>query len=156
MTDSGRTGQWFKAGLVALVVLAVDQSTKVVVRADVLPGERLHPLPLVGIVNVRNTGIAFGALGGAGWLVPVLTLVALCGVFLWFALKPTRPYAWIPAGLIVGGAIGNLADRAQRGAVTDFIALPHWPAFNFADCAITVGVILLLIVSERDGSKTKD
>ena len=57
----------------------------------------------------------------------------------------------MPAGLLVGRAIGNLIDRVAHGAVTDFIKLPHWPAFNVADMAITFGVITLLLVVELGG-----
>ena len=56
---------------------------------------------------------------------------------------------WLPTGLLVGGAAGNLIDRIRLGAVTDFIKLPHWPAFNVADIAVTVGVVTLLWVLEK-------
>lgn len=141
------------AVLTALFVLAADQVSKGLVRADVVEGERLHPLPLVSIVHVENTGVAFGALGSHRWLVPVLTLLALAGVLVWYFSNPARPGAWFPAGLVVGGAIGNLTDRARNGSVTDFIAVPHWPAFNIADIAITIGVIALIVVAERDARR---
>lgn len=141
------------AAAVALAVLAADQVSKWAARMDVQVGERLHPLPLVSIVHVRNTGVAFGALGGQRWLVPVLTLLALALVVVWFASAPTRPGAWIVAGLIVGGALGNLLDRWRHGAVTDFISVPNWPAFNVADIAITIGVIALIVVAERDARR---
>jgi signal peptidase II len=66
----------------------------------------------------------------------------------YFVRHPTRPYLWIPTGLLVGGALGNLLDRILNGAVTDFIKLPHWPAFNVADMSITFGVLALLWVVE--------
>ena len=55
---------------------------------------------------------------------------------------------WLPTGLLVGGAIGNIIDRLRDGAVTDFLKLPHWPAFNVADMAITFGVLALFYVLE--------
>ena len=58
---------------------------------------------------------------------------------------------WLPAALLIGGALGNLADRVRDGAVTDFISLPLWPTFNLADLAIVVGVLLLLFDVERSG-----
>lgn len=61
----------------------------------------------------------------------------------------SRPLIWIPAGLLIGGAIGNLADRVRQGSVTDFIDLPLWPTFNLADVAITAGVLALLLLPER-------
>ena len=60
-----------------------------------------------------------------------------------------RRLIWLPTGLLLGGAAGNLIDRVRLGAVTDFVKLPHWPAFNVADICITVGVIVLIYVLER-------
>jgi signal peptidase II len=75
----------------------------------------------------------------------VVTLVVLVA----FVLRHSaRPLVWLPVGLLLGGAAGNLIDRAREGAVTDFIDLPLWPAFNVADVAITFGVLLLLWVLE--------
>jgi signal peptidase II len=65
-----------------------------------------------------------------------------------FVRRPTRRGLWIPTGLLVGGAIGNLIDRLSGGSVTDFIKLPLWPAFNVSDMAITFGVLSLLYVLE--------
>jgi signal peptidase II len=73
----------------------------------------------------------------------VLALVA------WFARHAARPLVWLPVGLLAGGAAGNILDRARHGAVTDFLKLPAWPAFNVADMAITIGVLALLYVVER-------
>ncbi len=75
-------------------------------------------------------------------------LAALGALLLYFALRPQRAWLWLPTGLLVGGAIGNLIDRLAHGAVTDFIKLPLWPAFNVADMAITFGVLALLWVLE--------
>ena len=61
----------------------------------------------------------------------------------------SRPHVWLPTGLLLGGALGNVIDRVRDGAVTDFIKLPGWPAFNLADVAITAGVLALLYVLER-------
>jgi signal peptidase II len=68
---------------------------------------------------------------------------------IWFARHATRRLVWLPVGLLAGGAAGNIVDRARHGAVTDFIKLPAWPAFNVADMAITFGVLALLYVVER-------
>jgi signal peptidase II len=67
-----------------------------------------------------------------------------------FQRNPTRPGMWIAVGLLAGGAIGNLADRVRADAVTDYIQLPHWPAFNLADIAVTVGVIILALAYLRE------
>ena len=85
----------------------------------------------------------------------IVVLVALAGLVPWFALHSRRRYVWIPTGLLLGGALGNILDRLRDGAVTDFVKLPLWPAFNLADVAITVGVLTLLWVLERgdDGAE---
>lgn len=146
--------QAVKAGAVACFVLLLDQGVKEWVRADVIVGERIHLLPLVSVVHTTNTGIAFGFLGGTrGWLIPLLTAVAVIAVSIWFWSRPSRTMAWLPTGLILGGAAGNLLDRARFGAVTDFVKLPHWPAFNVADISITVGVILLIAITEIDARR---
>ena len=63
-------------------------------------------------------------------------------------LRPDRPWLWLPTGMLVGGALGNLIDRLANGSVIDFIKLPAWPAFNVADMSITFGVIALVLVLE--------
>ena len=100
------------------------------------------------LVHVRNTGVAFNFFSGGGTLVLVFTLVALAVLLGYFLLRPTEPLLWLPTGLLIGGAVGNLIDRIANGAVTDFIKLPHWPAFNVADMSITFGVFALLWVLE--------
>jgi len=79
-------------------------------------------------------------------LMLVIPALLLLGGYL--ARRPERPWLWVPTGLLIGGAVGNLVDRLAHGAVTDFIKLPLWPAFNLADTAITVGVLALLWVLE--------
>ena len=66
----------------------------------------------------------------------------------YFAVNATKPLLWLPVGLLLGGALGNLADRAREGAVIDFIDPVFWPAFNVADAMIVVGVVALLYVVE--------
>jgi signal peptidase II len=105
-------------------------------------------IPGVKLVHVRNTGVAFGFLSGGGALVLAFTLAALAVLLGYFVTHPRRRGLWIPTGLLVGGALGNLIDRLANGAVTDFIKLPHWPAFNLADTAITFGVLALVYVLE--------
>jgi signal peptidase II len=74
--------------------------------------------------------------------------VALGALVVWFLRHSSRPLAWLPTGLLLGGAVGNIFDRIRDGAVTDFVKLPAWPAFNIADVAITFGVLTLLYVLE--------
>jgi signal peptidase II len=140
-----RRAAWTRALLVAAAVLALDQVSKAVVRATIDRGEQVEVLPFLDLVNTRNEGIAFGALGGS-WLVTILVLVALVGIVLVFNAHATRRMAWLTTGLLLGGALGNVVDRIVEGSVTDFVKLPHWPQFNVADIAITFGVLSLFFV----------
>jgi signal peptidase II len=142
-------GPWARAGVTLAGVVALDQVTKALVRSHVAVGHTDSVFFGVDLVHVRNTGVAFGALSGGGILVLLVTAIALIALVAYFATHPDRPGLWLPTGLLVGGAVGNVIDRIDAGAVTDFIKLPHWPAFNVADMAITVGVLALIYVLER-------
>jgi signal peptidase II len=146
---SDRTRAWARAGLVLAIVVFVDQVTKALVRDGLAPGDQDPVLPAVKLVHVRNSGVAFGAFEGGGAIVVVLVAGALAALLFYFATHAERPWAWLPTGLLLGGALGNIIDRVRDGAVTDFVKLPGWPAFNVADMAITFGVLALLLVLER-------
>jgi signal peptidase II len=142
----GRTS--LAAACAAAVVVALDQLAKALVRSALELGER-HDIVLgVKLVNVRNSGIAFGFLSDGGALLVVGTAIALLALVFFFVTNSGRPLVWLPTGLLLGGAIGNLIDRAREGSVTDFVKLPHFPAFNVADIAITAGVLALIFVLE--------
>jgi signal peptidase II len=142
-----RRRAWARAGFVLAAVLAADQITKALARGGIERGEHRDFLPLLDLVHVRNEGIAFGVLeGGQTWVVILAVGAALAGLLVVFALNAHRPGVWLPTGLLLGGALGNVVDRARDGAVTDFLKLPHWPAFNLADIAITAGVVALVLV----------
>jgi signal peptidase II len=143
-----RSAAFLRAGVLIVVVLGLDQLTKQAIISGIAPGQEHKFLPLIQLVHVRNKGVAFGFFSGGGTLVLVFTLLALALLLGYFALRPTRPWLWVPTGLLVGGAVGNLLDRVLNGAVTDFIKLPLWPAFNLADVSITFGVLALLWVLE--------
>ena len=140
---------WLRAGAVTAVVIALDQATKAIVRSSMAPGDRDGVFPGVEIVHVRNEGVAFNQLGGGGTIVAVVVAVALLALLAYFATHLYKPLAWLPTGMLLGGALGNIIDRIREGAVTDFIKLPAWPAFNVADTSITLGVLMLLYVIER-------
>lgn len=148
-----RRGAWARAGLVVALVLIADQVSKAIVRSSLRIGERHHVLPLVDLERSNNEGIAFGALGGRGAIVTVIVAIALAGLVAYFAAHATRRLAWLPTGLLLGGAVGNVIDRVRAGAVTDFIHLPHWPTFNAADMAITAGVIALVVVLDASDDR---
>lgn len=137
-----------RAVAVAAVVLAVDQVTKALVRGSIERGEARPLIPGVDLVNVRNPGIAFGLFSGGGVLLILLAVAAMVVLVSVFAAHADTPLAWLPTGLLLGGALGNLVDRVRDGAVTDFIDLPRWPSFNLADSAITIGVLALIYVLE--------
>ena len=144
---------WGRAGLVLAGVLLVDQVTKRLVQSGIAEGEHDNVFFGVDLVHVRNHGVAFGAFAGGGTIVAVVIAVALVALVVWFLRHTTTPLAWLPTGLLLGGAVGNIFDRIRDGAVTDFVKFPAWPAFNVADVAITFGVLTLLYVLEsRDGA----
>ena len=140
---------WRKVLIVAGIVMIADQLTKSIVRSTILPGE--HHQVLAGILdltNAHNKGVAFGALAGGGAIVAALTGLALGALVVYFVLRSRTPHLWLPVGLLLGGALGNLADRSRMGSVTDFIDPRLWPAFNVADSCVVVGVLILLWVIE--------
>lgn len=134
---------------VALVVLILDQGAKALV-ARSLRG-RL-PVPILGglfqLDYTRNTGAAFSILQSGGWLFAVIAIVVVAGILVYFPRMQSRGIAVTAAlGLILGGAIGNLADRVRLGYVIDFIDFGWFPVFNLADSAIVCGVGLLILAS---------
>ncbi len=143
------TGAWVRALITAAVVLAADQLTKQLAIDAIARGTREDFFLFLDLVNVRNTGVAFGALQNGGLIVGAVVALALVALLAFFARNATRPLAWLPVGLLLGGALGNVIDRIRIGAVIDYLKVPNWPAFNLADVSITVGVILLVIVIER-------
>lgn len=140
---------WARAAAVTTVVVGLDQGTKALVRAQLAVGSEDGVFPGVQLVHVRNDGVAFGAFAGAGAVVAAVIGVALMALLAYFATHLGRPLVWLPTGMLLGGALGNIIDRVRLGAVTDFIKLPAWPAFNVADMSITFGVLVLLYVIER-------
>jgi signal peptidase II len=138
---------WARATAIAGLIVAADQFTKQLVVDHVEPGRPVEVIFGFEISNVRNSGIAFGLLGGSSdALVLALTLGALGLLLAYFAAHANRPELWLPVGLVVGGALGNLADRVRIGAAIDFLDPPLWPAFNLADIAIVAGVGLFVAV----------
>jgi signal peptidase II len=141
--------------IIAAGVLVLDQASKAVVSAT-LKMHEVRPLihGLLNFTRVHNTGAAFGLLAGqasplrTGFFL-VVSLVAM-GVVLWmlYRLPSGQKVELVALSLILGGALGNVFDRVRLGEVVDFIDVYyrgyHWPAFNVADSAISIGVILLL------------
>lgn len=147
---------WCLAGAVAALVLAADQIAKAAIEANLVPGEQVDVLGPLALTLAHNRGVAFGIGGGAGAPLVAVTLVALGVVVYLFARNPARPGMWIAAGLLAGGAIGNLVDRVRHDAVTDFVDVGSWPPFNVADVAITCGVLLLVLLYLREAEREPD
>lgn len=143
----------WRALLLALLVVALDQASKWLVLEVVMQPPRVVPITgFFNLVLTYNTGVSFGLLGGERewqpWLLSGLALVIVVALLLWLR-RQERALPAIAIGLIAGGAVGNVIDRLRFRAVVDFLDLHaagwHWPAFNVADSAITIGVILLLL-----------
>lgn len=143
-------------GLLAGLVAALDQAVKFLVLDRLEPGVIVNVVDdLVALRFGMNRGLAFGLLGNLpeawSWLPALLPLVALA-VLVPIARDVLATGGWsarLAIGLVLGGAVGNLIDRARLGAVVDFVDVYwreyHWPAFNVADASITVGVALLAL-----------
>ena len=144
---------WWLAGALCAAVVAADQIAKAAVEAELVLGEDVEVLGPLGLTLVHNEGVAFGLAGGAGLPLVLVALAALGVVGYLFAREPTKPGMWIATGLLLGGAIGNLIDRVASGAVTDYIDVGSWPAFNLADIAVTFGVALLVLLFLREAER---
>ena len=150
-------------GLTALTLVA-DQASK-----ELLLGYLMKVGAVATVVDgffrlvvVWNRGVSFGIMGGdralPPWILSAVAIIVCIALFLWLR-RTSRPLTGWGIGLVMGGAIGNVIDRARWGAVFDFadffLGQWHWPAFNIADSAIVVGVGLMLIDSllgERQGA----
>jgi signal peptidase II len=151
VSGNGASGRaWRLAGALCGLVVVADQAAKAAIEAHLVPGEDVDVLGPVGLTLSHNSGVAFGLASGGGTRLVVLTAIALAVVGYVFARNPTRPWMWVAAGLLAGGALGNLADRVRADAVTDYIQIGSWPAFNLADVAVTAGVLLLALAYARE------
>jgi len=138
---------------VAAIVIAADQLTKWWILDVVMNPPRVIPIAdFFNLVLVGNRGISFGLFAGGmpAWAFAVLSGVIVAALLIWLRRAGTIWLA-VAIGLIVGGAIGNVIDRLRLGLVVDFldfhVAGYHWPAFNLADSAITIGVVALIVDS---------
>ena len=146
--------------LMAALIVTADFLTKEWVRTwvEYNPGGRvIFQLGFIRIVPVENTGAAFGLFPGT---TPVLAVASMVGVvaMIFIAVVAQRRYSHLvtrvhvaAAGLLLGGAVGNLIGRVGRGQVTDFVDVGFWPAFNVADSAVTIGIVLLIFSLLRYG-----
>ncbi|GAB4273871.1 MAG: signal peptidase II [Methylomicrobium sp.] len=140
----------------SFLVLVLDQASKLIVAANMALFESIRILPFFNLTYVHNTGAAFSFLSEAGgwqrWFFAGLAFVISLVIMAWLArLERHETLLAASLSLVLGGAVGNLIDRLAYGYVIDFLDVYyrdwHWPAFNIADSAITIGVVLMLIES---------
>lgn len=144
------TVAWVRAGLVLIAVIAADQLSKRAIEHSIVPGEERKLLPGIELVDTRNHGVAFGFLPGNHIAVTILIAVALLLLLAYFARHTALALLWLPTGMLLGGALGNILDRLRHGSVTDFVKLPlGWPPFNLADTAITLGILILFLLIDH-------
>ncbi len=153
MIEWSKVGRWYS---LAVLIVVLDQLTKQWVASSFSYGESLELLPFLNLTLVHNMGAAFSFLSDAGgwqrWFFAIVSLIVSVVLIVWLSRLPARQYLLATAlSLVLGGAIGNLWDRVFLGYVIDFVDIfyqkYHWPAFNVADTAITVGAILLILES---------
>ena len=152
----GKTSRYVLLGLVSLGIIVIDQATKVYIMQTMRLHESIVIIPnLFSITYIRNPGAAFGILSGSSgsfrfifFGITSLFALGLLGTIL-VRMPKDDWMGQISVVAILGGAIGNLLDRLRYGEVIDFLDVYidtyHWPAFNVADSAITVGVIFLIL-----------
>jgi signal peptidase II len=140
--------------VVVIVIVVADQITKHAIRASLPLGEESKVLPGIALVDTRNRGVAFGFIPGDQVLVMILIGVALVALLTYFARNSSRPLVWLPTGMLLGGALGNILDRIREGSVTDFVKLPlGFPPFNLADSSITIGMVILILLLESSRAR---
>jgi signal peptidase II len=152
---------WF---CLSLAVIAFDYVTKLAVLGSLAPGESRALTPFFNLVLVFNKGAAFSFLAGAeGWqtlFFAAIAIVASIVISFLIIRSKSKPLFCAALALILGGALGNLYDRLVYGQVVDFLdfhaAGGHWPAFNVADSAITVGAAILIVESFMQRGEARD
>lgn len=139
----------------ALLVVVIDQATKILLRSRLAEGEAWPSTDAwLAISHVENGGAAFGIMQGAGAFLLVVTVIGIAAVLIYIWRFPPGQHLYVAAlSLILGGAVGNLIDRATKGTVTDFIDPAYYPAFNIADSAIVIGVTTMVVLSFLDGRR---
>jgi signal peptidase II len=149
-SEGGTWAAWARVLVVGAFVVGIDQLSKSAVEGSIVAGEARGVLPGIQLVNTRNRGVAFGFRPGSHVGVTILIGVALVALLVYFARHASMPLVWLPTGMLLGGALGNIVDRVRHGSVTDFVKLPlGWPPFNLADASITLGILILFVLIDR-------
>ena len=151
---------------ISVLVIAVDQLTKLWIERTMVLGDSFTVLPVLDIVRAHNTGAAFSFLADAGgwqrWAFSLLAVGVSIALVFWLRRLALTTHALLAFGLalILGGAVGNVIDRFEHGYVVDFVHA-HWgaayfPAFNVADAAISIGAVLVILDAILEGRRKKD
>lgn len=145
---------WTVFALVAATAAAADGLAKDVVSDRLVYGVDRHLLGPLSLTHTTNSGIAFGLFPTRAGLAALLGLVILVGLVCFYARVGGDDARLAPAfGLLIGGSLGNLADRLRFGRVTDFVEVRFWPTFNLADLFILAGIVMLLLIFWRADSR---
>ena len=142
--------------LTAVIVVAVDQLSKYLVKANMILGQSIPEEGFFRITYTTNTGGVFGIFTNQTFLITVTAIIGVVAILIYSRYpQANRVSIRIALGMLLGGAVGNLIDRIRLGAVVDFIDVGAWPVFNLADSAVVVGIIIiiyyLLFQSRREG-----
>jgi len=145
---------WFI--VLTLAIIGADQAVKWVIRETVERGDAHAVVWPLKIVHVTNSGAAFGMFQGAGPLLVMTSILGMAAIVV-FLFNPSfaHPLMRLGLALMLGGAVGNLIDRVKDGEVVDFIKVPNFPAFNVADSAITIGVLVLVWAMLREPQQSQ-
>jgi signal peptidase II len=135
--------------LIVLSVVVLDQITKYLIATYLSAFDSIEVFPFLHIVNVRNTGAAFGSFRNVGSI--FFIIISVIAIIFVISLLVKRTCNYVGLSLVLGGAIGNLIDRVLYGKVVDFVDFSvgsfHWPAFNIADSSLTIGIAAILLTS---------
>jgi signal peptidase II len=148
--------------IVAALIVTFDQLSKLWIRAHLALGESLPLTDRLSLTYVGNTGSAFGLLANRTFLLIIIGIASLLIVLLFLRyLSQVTTLSMVSIGFIWGGAVGNFIDRLRFGYVTDFVYFRlwgdfYWPAFNIADAAITIGVVVLIYSFYKSGMFSKE
>lgn len=134
--------------LIGLLIVVADQFSKAWIRTNLPEGRSLFETGFFRITHVHNTGAAFGLFPDQSFALAIIALISITAIIVYVFViyryfpLPRMMLGKVALGLVFGGTLGNLIDRFRFGCVTDFIDFGFWPAFNIADSAVTVGVII--------------
>ena len=131
--------------LIALLIIALDQVSKIFIKANMTPGQSIPGEGFFRITYSTNEGMVFGLFANQTFLITLTAIVGIAAIII-YSRYPifNQVLVRVALGLMLGGAVGNLIDRVRLGEVIDFIDVGAWPVFNLADSAVVVGVVLII------------